>query len=103
MKLKSLFAGGNAKRIATGFLFTNPVWCDGVLRFSDIPGDCIYQWHPDGHVSRWRHPSGNSNGLTRDRNGMVVACEHGNRRVSRSDAHGAPHTIVDRYNGKRLQ
>ena len=103
MKLKSLFVGGNAERIATSFLFTEgPVWCDGVLRFSDIPGDCIYQWHPDGHVSRWRHPSGNSNGLTRDRNGMVVACEHGNRRVSRSDAHGNPHTIVDRYNGKRL-
>ena len=67
MKLKTLFAGGNAERIATGFLFTEgPVWCDGVLRFSDIPGDCIYQWQPDGQVSRWRHPSGNSNGLTRD-------------------------------------
>jgi len=103
MKLKTLFAGGNAERIATGFLFTEgPVWCDGVLRFSDIPGDCIYQWQPDGHVSRWRHPSGNSNGLTRDRNGVVVACEHGNRRVSRSDIHGHPHTIVDSYNGKRL-
>ncbi len=103
MKLKSLFVAGHPERIATGFLFTEgPVWCDGVLRFSDIPGDCIYEWHPNGHVRRWRHPSGNSNGLTRDRNGMLVACEHGNRRVSRSDAHGQPHTIVDSYNGKRL-
>lgn len=103
MKLKTLFVSGNAERIATGFLFTEgPVWGDGVLRFSDIPGNCIYQWQPDGQVSRWRHPSGNSNGLTRDRNGFVVACEHGNRRVSRSDAQGQPHTIVARYNGKRL-
>lgn len=103
MKLKTLFAGGHPERIATGFLFTEgPVWCDGVLRFSDIPGDCIYEWHPHGQVRRWRYPSGNSNGLTRDGQGMIVACEHGNRRVSRSDAAGQPHTIVDRYNGKRL-
>jgi gluconolactonase len=103
MKLKSLVVPGHPERIASGFLFTEgPVWCDGVLRFSDIPGNCIYEWHPHGHVRRWRYPSGNANGLTRDAQGMMIACEHGNRRVSRSDATGQAHTIVDHYNGKRL-
>jgi gluconolactonase len=103
MKLRSLFEGGNPERIATGFIFTEgPVWCDGVLRFSDIPGNCIYEWSPSGVVRRWRDPSGNSNGLTRDRQGNLVACEHGNRRVSRTDSAGNPQTIVDSYNGKRL-
>ncbi|MFZ9857838.1 MAG: SMP-30/gluconolactonase/LRE family protein [Roseiflexaceae bacterium] len=103
MKLRNLFEGGNPERIATGFIFTEgPVWCDGVLRFSDIPGNCIYEWMPTGEVRRWRDPSGNSNGLTRDRQGNLVACEHGNRRVSRTDSTGQPHTLVDRYNGKRL-
>jgi gluconolactonase len=103
MKLRGLFDGGNPERIATGFNFTEgPVWCDGVLRFSDIPGNCIYEWAPTGEVRRWRDPSGNSNGLTRDRQGNLVACEHGNRRVSRTDSAGNPQTIVDRYQGKRL-
>lgn len=103
MKLRSLFAGGNPERIATGFQFTEgPVWCDSELRFSDIPASIIYAWHPSGQLRRWRHPSGNSNGLTLNRHGLLVACEHGNRRVSVSDAHGNPHTLVDRYQGRRL-
>jgi len=103
MKLRTLFGGGNPERIATGFQFTEgPVWCNDELRFSDIPASIIYAWHPSGRLRRWRHPSGNSNGLTLDRQGHLVACEHGNRRVSVSDAHGNPQTLVDRYQGRRL-
>ena len=103
MKLRTLFEGGHPERIATGFQFTEgPVWHDGVLRFSDIPAGIIYAWRPDGTLSRWRSPSGNSNGLTLNRQGLLVACEHGNRRVSVSDAAGQPHTVVDAYQGKRL-
>jgi len=72
------------------------------LRFSDIPANIIYAWHPSGRLRRWRTPSGNSNGLTRNRQGLLVACEHGNRRVSVSDAHGHPHTLIDQYQGRRL-
>jgi len=103
MKLRSLFEGGHPERIATGFQFTEgPVWCDTELRFSDIPAGIIYAWHPDGTISRWRSPSGHSNGLTRSRTGALIAAEHGNRRVSITDVHGQPQTLIDRYDGKRL-
>lgn len=103
MKLRSLFAGGHPERIATGFQFTEgPVWCDDELRFSDIPASIIYAWKPDGSLRRWRTPSGNSNGLTRASDGALIACEHGNRRVSITDSAGNPQTLADRYDGKRL-
>lgn len=103
MKLRTLFAGGHPERIATGFQFTEgPVWCDDELRFSDIPAGIIYAWRPDGTVRRWRSPSGNSNGLTRALNGALIACEHGNRRVSMTDSAGQPQVLADTYDGKRL-
>lgn len=103
MKLRTLFEGGAPERIATGFQFTEgPVWHDDHLRFSDIPAGIIYALHSDGQVSRWRDPSGHSNGLTRSRSGALIACEHGNRRVSISAGHGQPKTLIDRYDGKRL-
>lgn len=104
MKLKSLIEPGDPERIATGFQFTEgPVWHpDGYLLFSDIPASRIYRWDPDGTVSVWREPSGNSNGLTFDRQGQLIACEHGNRRVSRTEPDGSVTTLADSYNGHRL-
>ncbi|GAB4561334.1 MAG: SMP-30/gluconolactonase/LRE family protein [Anaerolineae bacterium] len=104
MKLKSLIEPGDPERIATGFQFTEgPVWHpDGYLLFSDIPASRIYRWDPDGTVSVWREPSGNSNGLTFDRQGRLIACEHGNRRVSRTEPDGSVTTLADSYNGHRL-
>ena len=59
------------EQIATGFSFTEgPAWHpDGYLLFSDIPGNTIYKWLPDGSVETFRSPSGHSNGLTFDRQG----------------------------------
>jgi gluconolactonase len=106
MQLKTLFEPGDPERIATGFQFTEgPVWMpDGTLLFSDIPASRIYKWTPDGdgQVEVWREPSGNSNGLTVDRQGRLVACEHGTRRVSRTEADGTVVTLADRYGGGRL-
>jgi gluconolactonase len=104
MRLKSLIEPGDPERLASGFEFTEgPVWHpDGYLLFSDIPAARIYQWKPDGSVVVWRDRSGNSNGLTLDRQGRLVACEHGNRRVSRTEENGAALTLADRYEGKRL-
>ena len=104
MKLKSLIEAGDPEQIATGFQFTEgPVWHpDGYLIFSDIPASRIYKWTPDGTVAIWREPSGNSNGLTLDRERRVIACEHGNRRVSRTAADGTVVTLADSYGGKRL-
>ncbi|MDO8586636.1 MAG: SMP-30/gluconolactonase/LRE family protein [Armatimonadota bacterium] len=92
------------EKVATGFQFTEgPLWLKkGGLIFSDIPADKIFKWSPGADAAVFRDPSGNSNGLTRDAKGRIVACEHGNRRVSRTEAGGKVVTIADRYQGHRL-
>ena len=104
MKLNTLVESGDPELLASGFQFTEgPVWHpDGYLLFSDIPADRIYRWRPEGLVDVWREPSGNSNGLTLDRENRLVACEHGNRRVSRGEADGSIASLADRYEGKLL-
>jgi gluconolactonase len=104
MKLKSLFEPGDPERLATGFQFTEgPLWLPGgPLIFSDIPADRIYRWTPRDGAQVWREPSGQSNGLTLDRQGRLLACEHGKRRVSRTEADGTVVPLVERYRGKRL-
>lgn len=104
MKLKSLIASGDPEKVAGDFQFTEgPVWSpEGFLLFSDIPASRIYRWHPTEGLSVWREPSGNSNGLTRDPQGRLLACEHGNRRVSRTLADGTVEALATHYQGKRL-
>jgi gluconolactonase len=104
MKLKSLVEAGDPEQIATGFEFTEgPVWHpDGYLIFSDIPASRTYKWTPDGTVTIWREPSGFANGLTLDRERHLIACEHGERRVSHVDTDGTVTTLADSYGGKRL-
>jgi len=102
--LSALLEPGEPELIASDFEFTEgPVWHpDGYLLFSDIPANTIYKWTLDGKLEKFRSPSGNSNGLTLDRQGRLVACEHGNRRVSRTEPDGSIITLAGRYNGKRL-
>jgi gluconolactonase len=104
MKLGSLVEPGDPEKLATGFQFTEgPVWMpDGHLLFSDIPANRIYKWTPDAGPAVWREPSGNSNGLTIDRQKRLIACEHGNRRVSRTEADGTVVALADRCQGGRL-
>ena len=104
MKLKTLVDSDNAELLATGFEFTEgPIWLpDGFLLFSDIPADRIYRWTPERGCEVWREPSGSSNGLTLDREGRLVACEHATRRVSLTKTNGTVITLADRYQGKRL-
>jgi sugar lactone lactonase YvrE len=86
--------------LASGFLFTEgPVWdaAQGCLHFSDIPANTIHQWRPDAGASVFRTPSGKSNGLTRDREGRLIVCEHAGRRVARIEADGSVTTIVSHY------
>jgi sugar lactone lactonase YvrE len=56
----------------------------------------------DGRLSVFRSPSMNSNGNTTDRQGRLVSCEHGGRRVVRTEFDGTITVVADRYNGKRL-
>ena len=94
------------ERVAGGFQFTEgPVWRDGGLLFSDIPNSRTVRWQesPEGFsVSTYRTPSGNANGLTLDRAGRLISCEHSARRVSREEADGTYATLADSYQGKKL-
>jgi gluconolactonase len=81
-----------------------PVWfADGnYLVWSDIPNDRMLRWVPDLGVSVFRAASDYANGNTRDRDGRLVTCEHGGRRVTRTEADGSITVIADRYEGKKL-
>jgi len=104
MKLRELVESGDPERLVSGFQFLEgPIWLpDGSLLFSDIPANRIYRWTEDGGAQVWREPSGNSNGLTLDRTGRLVACEHSNRRVTRTERDGSITVLADSYQGKRL-
>lgn len=104
--------------IASGFDWTEgPLWYPddkgGRLLFSDIPRNSIYSWRPKSGVELFMKPSGftgvvdygaepGSNGLFLDRQGRLVCCEHGDRRLSVLTKNGGKRTLVDRYEGKRL-
>lgn len=97
---------GNAplKRLATGFDWVEgPVWFgdQGCLLFSDIPNNRILRWTEDG-VTTYRAPSNFANGHTRDRQGRLVSCEHGTRRVTRTEWDGSITVLADSHQGKPL-
>lgn len=104
MKLKTLIESGDPEQLATGFQFTEgPVWqADGSLLFSDIPANRTYRWTAETGAEVWREPTGNANGLTLDRQGRLLACEHSGRQVSRIEADGSIVAVADQYQGKRL-
>ena len=81
-----------------------PVWfADGdCLVWSDIPNRRLLRWVPDLGVGVFRAGVDYVNGNTRDRQGRLVSCEHGGRRVIRTEPDGAVTVLADRYDGKRL-
>ncbi|MGW8065281.1 SMP-30/gluconolactonase/LRE family protein [Streptomyces ziwulingensis] len=87
-------------RWAEGPLYL-PAWRQ--LIWSDIPNDRILRWdEATGTVGVLRTPAGHSNGNTLDRQGRLVTCEQGNRRVTRTEPDGTVTVLADRYDGKRL-
>ncbi len=92
-------------------LWTGGRWTEGPayfpagrhLVFSDIPNNRMMRFDEcDGSVSVFRHPANYANGNTVDRQGRLVTCEHGGRRVVRTEHDGRLTLIADQYNGKRL-
>jgi gluconolactonase len=94
------------ERLATGGRWAEgPVWLGDArcLIWSDIPNNRMLRWDEEtGAVSVYRKPSGYANGNTRDRQGRLVTCEHGGRRISRTEPDGRVVTLVDSFRGKRL-
>jgi gluconolactonase len=104
------------EKLAGGFQFTEgPVWIQGTgLLFSDPNANTIYRWSDDTGVSIFRPKSGytgpnveqrtqpGSNGLALDPQGRLTVAEHGNRRVTRTEANGVITVLADRFDGQRL-
>ena len=94
------------ERLYTGARWTEgPVWFgDGrYLVWSDIPNNRMLRWAEEtGTVSVFRSPSNNSNGNTRDKQGRLISCEHGTRRVTRTEHDGRVTVLMDQFQGKRL-
>jgi gluconolactonase len=93
------------EKLGTGFLFTEgPVWhpAGGYLLFSDMPGDHMRRWSPQDGVTTFRKPCHMSNGLTYDRQGRLLACEHATSRVTRTEADGRIVPVATHYKGKQL-
>jgi len=94
------------QRLHTGTLWAEGAAWNGVGRYlvwSDIPNNVQMRWiEDDNRVTRFRSPSGYSNGNTFDFSGRQLSCEHGGRRVVRYEPDGTQTVIAERYNGRRL-
>ena len=94
------------ERLATGCRWSEgPVWFgDGrYLLWSDIPNNRILRWdEPTGQIGEYRSPSNFANGHTRDRQGRLVSCEHGGRRITRTEYDGTVTVLMDSFEGKPL-
>ena len=99
-------ANAGVERLADGCRWSEgPVWFgDGrFLLWSDIPNDRMMKWDEEtGRACVFRKPSGFANGNTRDRAGRLVSCEHGARRVTRTEPDGSITVLADRHLGRRL-
>ncbi len=104
------------ERLADGFEWTEgPLWMSegNLLLFCDIPQNTVFQWTEDGGVTPFLKPSGytgteprggepGSNGLLLNRDRRLVLMQHGDRRVAKLDTNRGFTTIVDKYDGKKL-
>ena len=93
------------EEVGSGFDFTEgPIWnhVENHLIFSDIPGNTMRRWRPDGSIETWRQPSNMANGNAYDPQGRVVTCEHATSRVTRTEADGSVTVLATHYAGKEL-
>lgn len=97
------------EELATGFggergPAEGPVWWQegGYLLFSDIGNNRRMKWEPGRGITLVQQPTNEANGLTRDRQGRLVACEHLARRVTRQDPDGSITVVANNYHSRRL-
>jgi gluconolactonase len=116
-RFDKLFAkDAHMEKLAGGLIWCEgPTWIKdgGYVLFSDIPRNSVMKWKEGEGLSLFMRPAGytgvvpygrepGSNGLLTDPQGRVVFCEHGDRRISRLEPNGGKKTLVDSYQGKRL-
>ena len=102
--LADIVESAEPTQVASGFVFTEgPLWhSDGTLTFVDIRRSQILRLGTDGKTQIIRENSGDSNGMTFDKQGRVIICEMVNRRITRMDPNNVFTVIADKVNGKRL-
>jgi gluconolactonase len=81
-----------------------PVWFKegNYLLFSDIQTSRRMKYTPGQGVTLFKDKTNEANGLTRDLQGRLIACEHATRRVTRQEADGSITVIANNFQGKRL-
>ena len=96
--------GAKVTRLAGGFKFTEGPACDslGNIYFTDIRNNRIHKWSVDGKLTTFRENSGAANGLYFNEKGNLLACEGGNRRVTRISLDGEVTVLAESYKGKKL-
>jgi gluconolactonase len=104
--LKLVYGSVDVETLAQGCRFAEgPIYVPAgrYLLCSDIPNNRILRWDETNQtVSTFREPSGYANGNTLDRQGRLLTCEHGGRRLSRTEHDGSVTILADRFNGGRL-
>lgn len=91
--------------LGTDFIFTEgPMWheVEKHLVFSDIPGDIMRKWTPDGQITTFRQPSNKTNGNFYDRQGRLVSCQHASSTVTRTEKDGSITVLASHYDGNQL-
>ncbi len=103
------------EKVATGFTFTEgPLWRpQGLLWFSDVPGNVVRSVTPSGQVKTIIEKAGGTvaappgafigpNAMIADKDGAVLLCQHGNRRIVRVAKDMTMTPYIDKYEGHRL-
>jgi gluconolactonase len=94
-----------AEKLAGGFLFTEgPLWHgrDRYLLFSDMPGDHLRKWTAGRGIETFRKPCAQSNGLTWDRQGRLVVCQHATSTLTRTEADASSVVLASHHQGREL-
>ena len=97
-------AEAKGKKLAGNFKFTEGPAADaqGNVYFSDIPNNRILKWSVDGKLSTFLEKSGGANGLYFDKDGNLIACQGGDRRLVSISPKGEVTALADQYDGKKL-
>ena len=96
--------GAKVEKLAGGFAFTEGPAADtlGNIFFSDMPNNRIHKCSLDGRLSTFHENSGGANGLYFDKEGHLLACEGGGRRLVSIDPKGEVTVLADEYQGKKF-
>ena len=111
-RFKAVVQGASLERLCTGAVWSEgPVWLheDNSVLWSDIPNNRMLRWSEADGMTVWRDGVEFTNGHTRDLNGDLLHCSHGQRGIVRTpmreggiSAASPDMLVMDRYQGKRL-